>query len=149
MKISAKGEYALRAVNYLSLHYGQGYIQLREIADQERIPLKFLEQILLTLKNAGYLKSRSGPGGGYFLTRSPAEVTVAQIIECMNLSASPLECLDGCGELECSRQANGSTCDLQWLWRDIRAETIKILENTTFQDICDRKAKAGAGKEAG
>ena len=142
MKISAKGEYALRAVNYLAFHYGEGFIQLKVIALEEGIPVKFLEQILLALKRAGYLKSRSGPGGGYYLSRHPSEVTVAQIMESMDVSASPLDCLDGCEEYECSKQDEGSACDLRWLWRDIRKQTVRILENTTFQDIRDRKARA-------
>lgn len=129
----------------MAVHYGQGYIQLKEIALQERIPLKFLEQILTALKNAGYLKSRSGPGGGYYLGRHPSEVTVAQIIETMDVSTAPVECLNDCAQFECAKSREGEFCDLRWLWEDIREETIKILENTTLQDICDRKVKATRG----
>lgn len=143
MKISVKGEYALRAVNYLALRYGQGYIQLKEIAHREGIPLKFLEQILIALKNDGYLKSKSGPGGGYYLNRHPAEVTVAQIVESMDVSTSPVDCLNECEKFDCGKQREGEFCGLRWLWQDIKEETIKILENTTFQDICDRRPTAG------
>jgi Rrf2 family protein len=144
MKLSAKAEYALRAVNYLALRYGEGYVQLKEIALQEGIPFKFLEQILIALKNAGYLESKSGPGGGYYLRRHPSEVTVAQIIESMEVSTSPVDCLNECEKLECEKQQrHGDYCDLRWLWQDIRQETVKILENTTFQDIRDRSEKTG------
>ncbi len=142
MKISAKGEYALQAVNYLAHKHGQGYIQLKEIALHERIPLKFLEQILTALKNSGILKSRSGPGGGYYLSRPPSEVTVAQVLQSMDLSASPVDCLNECNEFECGKNNERDLCDLRWLWKDIREETVKILESTTFQDIRERKARA-------
>lgn len=150
MKISAKGEYALQAVNYLAHRHGQGYIQLKEIALHERIPLKFLEQILTALKNSGILKSRSGPGGGYYLNRHPSEVTVAQVLKSMDLSTSPVDCLNKCKEFECGKNGERDLCDLRWLWQDIREETVKILENTTFQDIRDRKAEASrSGRTVG
>jgi Rrf2 family protein len=149
MKISAKAEYALRAVNYLAHRYGEGYIQLKEISGHEGIPLKFLEQILTTLKNAEILESKSGPGGGYYLGKHPSEVTVARIIETMDVSTSPVDCLNECDEFECVKNRGGDACGLRWLWQDIKEETIKILENTTIQDLCDRKAKAPQGTGGG
>ncbi len=136
MWISAKGEYALRAVLHLASSYGQGFVRIEDISKAQRIPMKFLEQILLVLKKAGYLKSKRGSGGGYFLTKKPEEIHLAEIIRTMEVSLAPVDCIS---ENTCAPCAQESSCDFQWLWRDIKAKTVSILEKTTFQDVCDKR----------
>lgn len=138
MWISAKGEYALRAVLHLASNYGQGFVRIQDISREQRIPIKFLEQILLILKNAGYLESKRGSGGGYFLTRRPGEIHLAEIIRTMEVSLAPVDCIS---EKTCSPCDQESSCDFQWLWRDIKAKTVSILEKTTFQDVCDKRKR--------
>ena len=138
MWISAKVEYALRAVLHLASNYGQGFVRIQDIAQEQRIPLKFLEQILLILKNAGYLKSKRGSGGGYFLTKRPEEIHLAEIIQTMEVSLSPVECIGDKSSVVCDQEA---WCEFQWLWRDIAAKTVSILEKTTFQDLCDKRKR--------
>lgn len=136
MWISAKVEYALRAVLHLASNYGQGFVRIQDIAQEQRIPIKFLEQILLILKNAGYLESKRGSGGGYFLTKRPEEIHLAEIIRTMEVSLSPVECISGKRSVVCEQE---DCCDFQWLWRDIMAKTVSILEKTTFQDLCNKR----------
>ncbi|MDE3019493.1 MAG: Rrf2 family transcriptional regulator, partial [Nitrospirota bacterium] len=80
MKFSKKGEYALRALLELTAHLPPALLQRHEIAERQNIPIEFLEQILLTLKNAGLLTSKRGVNGGYSLLKSPEEITLGQVI---------------------------------------------------------------------
>lgn len=80
MKLSKRSEYGIKAAVRLAIAYGNGYLQSREIADQEGLPAKFLESILLALRSSGLLESKVGAGGGYRLTRSPEDIPVAEVI---------------------------------------------------------------------
>lgn len=91
MKLSAKTEYALLAMIFLSEKYGSGFLKISDIADNKKIPRKFLEQILLSLKRAGYLKSRRGADGGYKLAISPSKITLAEIIRLFDGPLAPVE----------------------------------------------------------
>lgn len=142
MKISAKAEYALRAVTYLASRYGEGSVPIHDIAQQKGIPLKFLEQILLQLKAAGYAASKRGAKGGYRLARDPKGITLAEIVRLMEISLAPVSCIPQCRPPEepcgCAR---ADACDLGWVWRDIYTYTASLLENVTFQDVCEQKGK--------
>ncbi|HUU50633.1 MAG TPA: Rrf2 family transcriptional regulator [Nitrospinota bacterium] len=133
MRISAKGEYALRALHYLSLNYGKGLIHIKDIAENQKIPLKFLEGILLKLKNAGYLSSKRGARGGYFLAKPPGSINIAEIMRSMDIPLTPIDCVNDNASNLCDHKEN---CDLIWLWRDIKNKVEEILENTTFEDLC-------------
>ncbi|MFQ5521628.1 MAG: RrF2 family transcriptional regulator, partial [Candidatus Methylomirabilia bacterium] len=76
MRISSRGEYAIRAMVDLALHHNKGLIPIQEIAERQRIPQSYLEQVLLLLKRAGFLTSKRGSAGGYHLRQSPSEITV-------------------------------------------------------------------------
>jgi Rrf2 family protein len=80
MKITKKGEYAMRALVDLALNYDRGMRQIQDIVREERIPEKFLEQILVVLKNGGFVHSKRGIGGGYFLNKPPEEISLGEII---------------------------------------------------------------------
>jgi Rrf2 family cysteine metabolism transcriptional repressor len=135
MKMSRKGEYALRAMIFLSLNYGLGPVRIQEIAERERIPKKFLEQILLELKNAGLLESRRGAGGGYRLIKSPKEVTLAQVVRIIDGPLAPVGCVSQLAHVRCPQQAS---CGLYGVMLDVRNAIANVLEGVTFADICKR-----------
>lgn len=135
MKISKKGEYALRAMIYLALNYDKGTVQIRDIARRENIPEKFLEQILLTLKKAGLLQSRQGIGGGYSLIRPPNEISLAEVIRIIDGPLAPLSCVSQWAYVKCPEEQN---CGLYSVMLDVRNTIASMLENLTFEDVCKR-----------
>lgn len=137
MKLSRKGEYALRAILYLSLNYQGDPVRIQEIADNEKIPVKFLEQILLELKKAGLLKSRRGAGGGYSLLKPPGEINLAQVIRIIDGPLAPLPCVSEWAYVRCPEEEN---CGLYNVLREVRNAIAQILEAVTFEDVC-RKTK--------
>jgi Rrf2 family cysteine metabolism transcriptional repressor len=135
MRLSTKGEYASRAMLELSLRYDQGPLHVREISEAQVIPRRFLEQILLLLKRAGYLKSRKGQKGGYALAKPPSAITVAEVIRVMDGPLAPIDCVSVMAHEPCPME---TTCGLRWLWKDVRDSVAGILERTTFADLVKR-----------
>ncbi|MEN6312443.1 MAG: Rrf2 family transcriptional regulator [Acidobacteriota bacterium] len=149
MRLSTKGEYASRAMLELSLRYDQGPLHSREISKAQNIPRRFLDQILLLLKRAGYLKSRKGQKGGYVLARPPAAISVAEVIRVMDGPLAPIDCVSVMAHEACPME---TTCGLRWLWKDVRDAVARIMEQTTFADLVMKtllpKQNAPAGKPA-
>ena len=135
MKLSKKGEYAVRALMALSLNYDTGMMQIHDIVRQEAIPEKFLEQILLLLKNAGFLQSKRGVGGGYFLNRPPHEITLGQVIRLVDGPLAPISCVSKTAHVACAKE---SVCGLCRVMLDVRNATAEILDHITFADVCNR-----------
>lgn len=135
MKISKKGEYALKAMISLSLNYRSGPVAIKEIAEREKIPKKFLEQILLELKKAGLLESSRGAGGGYSLIKPPQEITLARVIRVVDGPLAPLSCVSKLAYVSCPEE---KSCGLYSVMRDVRNAVAKILEGITFADVCRR-----------
>ncbi len=132
MKLSTKGEYASRAMLELSLHYPHRALHIREISEAQDIPPRFLEQILLLLKRTGYLKSKKGPKGGYFLAKPPSQITVAEIIRVMDGPLAPIDCVSVTAHEPCPREEH---CGLRLLWKEVRDAVASILERTSFEDL--------------
>jgi Rrf2 family cysteine metabolism transcriptional repressor len=132
MRLSTKGEYASRAMLELSLHYNEGALHIRDISRSQHIPERFLEQILLLLKRAGYLRSKKGQGGGYFLSKPPSEISVAEVIRVMDGPLAPIDCVSVTAHEICPME---DSCGLRWLWKDVRDSVARILERTTFADL--------------
>jgi Rrf2 family cysteine metabolism transcriptional repressor len=139
MRLSTKGEYASRAMLELALHHPTGPLHIRTISAAQEIPERFLEQILLLLKRAGYLRSKKGPNGGYSLAKPPAEITVAEIIRVMDGPLAPIDCVSVTAHEICSRE---KFCGLRWLWKECRDVLADILERTTFGDLAARTKSA-------
>src|ERR1700693_5162356 len=99
MRISTKGDYATRAMQHLALHYNEGPIQIEEIARRQHLPVRYLEQILLSLKRAGFLESKRGVSGGYYLAKHPREITLGAIIRATEGPIIPIFCV-GSGKRE-------------------------------------------------
>ena len=135
MKLSTKGEYASRAMLELALRYDEGPLHIRDISAAQEIPERFLEQILLLLKRAGYLRSKKGPNGGYFLAKPPSRISVAEVIRVMDGPLAPIDCVSVTAHEICPCERG---CGLKGLWKEIRDAVATILERTTFDDLVDR-----------
>ena len=142
MRLSTKGEYASRAMLELARRYQDGPIHSREISKAQEIPQNFLEQILLLLKRAGYLRSRKGRNGGYVLAKPPGEISVAEVIRVMDGPLAPIDCVSVMAHEACPMEG---TCGLRWLWKDVRDAVAEILEKTTFADLVSRKEPSADG----
>ena len=138
MRLSTKGEYASRAMLELSVRYDEGPLHGHDISKAQKIPLRFLEQILLQLKRAGHLKSRKGRDGGYQLSKPPSEITVAEVIRVMDGPLAPIDCVSVMAHEPCPMEG---TCGLQWLWKEVRDSVAEILERTTFAELVDKSGR--------
>ena len=135
MKVSTKGDYATRAMQDLALHYDQGPIQIEDIAKRQHLPVRYLEQILLSLKRAGYLESKRGVNGGYYLAKHPREVTLGAIVRATEGPIIPIFCV-GSGKREiCIEEPH---CCLRDIWVDVRDAVTKIVDQITLEDLCRR-----------
>ena len=135
MKISQKGLYALQALMMLARRYDQGAIRIRDIAYEENLPEKFLELILLELKNARLLESVRGAKGGYRLRRPPSEVRLSEVIRLVDGPLAPF------GDADQLRELIDSDADHRPLYQvflDVRNAAVKILDNTTLADLINR-----------
>ena len=134
--LSKKSQYAFQALILLTERYQQGPVLISEIARKKRIPLKFLENILLELKNEGILDSKKGKGGGYFLTKDPAKVKVATIIRLVNGPIAMLPCASLYFYDRC-RNCNEGSCGLHDMMVEVRDASLKILEGRSLKDLVD------------
>lgn len=149
MRLSKRGEYGLKAMIQLASEGPQPHrLPIKEIAEHEQIPIKFLEQILLTLKNAGLLGSRAGVGGGYYLARPPDEITLGQIVRTLDGPLAPIRCVSKMAYEPCVC-ADPDTCGLRLVMLDVRNAIADILDHTTLADVSRRVAEAREAKEAG
>jgi len=135
MRLSTRGQYASRAMLELSLRYGEGPVHIRDISHSQDIPERFLEQILLSLKRNGYLRSKKGPNGGYYLAKPPSEINVAEVIRVLEGPLAPVDCVSVTAHEVCPRE---DYCGLRWLWKEVRDSAAQILERTTFKTLAER-----------
>jgi Rrf2 family protein len=132
MKISQKGLYALQAMMMLARRHNQGAIKIRDIAYEENLPEKFLELILLELKNARMVESVRGAKGGYALRRPPKEIHLSEIIRLID---GPLAPFGDAEQLRTLIDKDHAHRALYQVFLDVRDAAAKILENTTLEDI--------------
>src|SRR3972149_7048838 len=95
MKVSTKGDYGVRALVELAHHYGEGPVQSAEIAARQEIPEPYLDQLLTSLRRAGFIRSVRGPQGGHALIRDPREVKLSEVMTALEGSLAPIACLEG------------------------------------------------------
>ncbi len=144
MRLSKRGEYGLRAMIYLASRDSENeVIQIKEIAEHEQIPSKFLEQILLTLKNAGLLNSKMGVGGGYYLARPPEEITLGHIERVLDGPLAPVRCVSQMAYEPCGCP-DEKTCGLRLIMLDVRNAIAAILDNTSLADVTARIQEASS-----
>lgn len=144
MKVSTKGDYGIRALIELTHHYGEARpMQSGEIAARQNIPESYLEQLLTTLRRAGFIRSVRGPQGGHALVRDPVELKVSEVIEALEGSIMPIDCLD-----EGSPCSKGGGCAQREMWQDVREAILKVLDNTTIGELAelDRVVQPGGAR---
>lgn len=151
MRFSKKSEYALRALLALTEQFGRKLVQRHEIADQQHIPIEFLEQILLALKNAGLLVSRRGMSGGYSLLKPPDNITLGQVIRILDGPLAPIACVSKTAYQKCSdcpyaSDAQDDACPIQGVMLNVRNAISNILDHYTLSDFA--KQTKGNGSHA-
>ncbi len=133
--LSKKTQYAFRALTHLALNYGGQPVRISTIATQQRIPLKFLETILVELKNADLLESKKGKGGGYNLKMSPKKISLATVIRVINGPIALMPCVSLNFYEKCVDCYDEETCGIRKMMIITRDATLKILEKKTLNDI--------------
>ncbi len=132
--LSKRSQYALRALGYLTEKYKSGPVLISEIARKKKIPLKFLENILLELKSIDVLESKKGKGGGYFLKKDPKNVRVADVIRKVNGPIAMLPCVSLYFYERC-KDCDEKHCALHDIMIEVRDATLNILEKRTLVDL--------------
>lgn len=134
MELSCKSEYALLALLELATHYNSGEpLQIRQIAAEQNIPDRYLEQLLATLRRGGLVKSQRGAKGGYVLAREPWKINLLEVVGCLEGSNSNLS------EEETKPKTVESTL-VQEIWTEARQAADLVLQSYTLQDICEQRA---------
>ena len=132
MELSCKSEYALLALLALSIHYAQGEpLQIRQISTQQRIPDRYLEQLLATLRRAGFVKSQRGAKGGYLLAREPWKITLLEIVNCIEgFDAKPVST---------TAEQTTENVVVREVWQSVRQAAEAVLVKHTLQDLVDQR----------
>ena len=147
MRLSKKSEYGLRALIELTAGRGHTPLQRQDIARRQHIPLEYLEQILLRLRNAGLLASRRGVSGGYTLIKSPEEITLGQVIRILDGPLAPIGCVSKTAYQKCADcpYAKKPQCPLQDAMRQVRNAVADVLDNYSLKDFAEGKRKQRPG----
>ena len=133
MKITYKGDYALKAVLDLALHYGEEeeLITARDLAERIDAPVKFFEQVLTELKKGGIVKSKRGNEGGYLLSKAPSQITIGDVVRIIDGPIEPISCVKEC-YTEC---VNMDGCVFRNIWQRVYKATTDIIDHITFEDL--------------
>jgi Rrf2 family transcriptional regulator, cysteine metabolism repressor len=143
MKLSTRGRYGTRALLDLALHRGEEPILLRDISARQQISLPYLEHLIGPLIAAGILRSTKGYKGGISLAKAPEEIKLSEIIQLLEGSTAPVECVDN--PKVCSRSESCVTRDI---WSELKKAMNGVLESTTLQDLVERQKSRAQTKEA-
>lgn len=133
--ISNKTKYGLHALFYLSGKYNKGPVLIADLAREERIPKKFLELILLELKNQGILESKKGKGGGYQLARHPSEIKIGQVVRILDGPLAPVSCVSQTAYKPCKECKDEHHCGIRLVMKDVREAMANILDQTSLKDV--------------
>lgn len=137
--LSKKSKYAINALVYLTHKRDSGPVLISEIAEQQHIPRKFLEAILLDLKRAGILSSKKGKGGGYYLLKDPAEVNLAEVMRLFDGAIAFLPCVTHKYYERCEECADEEICGIREVFLTLRNQTVALLKGSTLLQIVDRE----------
>ncbi len=137
MKLSTRGEYALRALLVLGLDYGPHVVRIQTISDEQHIPKRFLEQILNDLKSAGVVESKRGISGGYRLARRPEDVTLAAVIRHVEGALAPVSCVSERFYEKCTCP-DEARCAIRSVMKEARDAVVKVMERVTVAELCER-----------
>jgi len=134
MRLSTKGRYGARAMLDLALNSGEGPVLLREIARRQEVSEKYLEHSITTLRKAGLVRSIRGARGGYVLAKLPSQIRLSEIMEVLEGSMAPVECVDD--PQVCQR---AQLCVTRDIWAEMKEAIDNILESITLQDMVERQ----------
>jgi len=137
MKLSLRGEYALRALVVLGLNYDQPVVRIQTISEHQNIPKRFLEQILNELKSGGFVRSKRGMTGGYRLAQRPEEITLAAVVRHVEGALAPVRCVSKGFYQECSCP-DETRCAIRSVMKEIRDAVVEIAERITVAELCQR-----------
>jgi Rrf2 family cysteine metabolism transcriptional repressor len=137
MKLSLRGEYALRALLVLGLHHEESVLSIQTISAQQNIPKRFLEQILNDLKSLGVVASKRGISGGYRLSRPPQFITLASVVRHIEGPLAPVNCVSERFYEKCSCP-DEARCAIRSVMKEVREAIVKILETVTLAQLCER-----------
>ena len=130
MKITYKGDYALKAILDLALNYGR-VVTIHDLAKRADIPIKFLEQVLLDLKRGGFVESRRGKVGGYLLVKPPSQIKLGEVVRFIDGPIEPINCVErgyaGCSDIY--------KCAFRSVWKQVTVAISGIIDNITFEDL--------------
>jgi Rrf2 family transcriptional regulator, cysteine metabolism repressor len=135
--VSQKCQYAIRAVFELAKRNGGGPVKIKDIAEAQAIPPRFLEIILNQLRRSGFVHSRRGATGGYFLVRQPESMTVGEIVRFVEGPLAPVACMTDKTAGACSLDGHCAFIDM---WRQVAAAISEVYDNTSFQNLVDNAA---------
>ena len=147
MMFSTRAEYGVRVMVELARHGANGdreCVSLSEIADGDGLPLAYLEHLAARLRKAGLVESRRGARGGYLLARPAEEISMAEVVEALEGSIAPIECIsEGAdGHLVCTRETETDhVCPTKLLWTRVRGSVVRTLEETRLSDLVQEKPK--------
>lgn len=144
MRITMKGDYGLRAMIDLAAHYGEGPVPSATIASRQRIPEHFLDQLLITLRRAGLLKSQRGPQGGHMLARPPEQISMGDVIVALEGNVAPMECLPTPSVCQLS-----PGCAIREVWAQVEEFAQQLLARTTLQRLAERHQVPGQTHDGG
>lgn len=139
MLVTQKNQYAIRAIYELAHRRGQGPIKIADIAKAQAIPIRFLEVILSQLKRSGWLKSKRGYEGGYKLLKSPAEISIGDVLRFMEKSSKPVSCSSCVTKSNCPFDGQ---CVFMPLWDRVERAITSVYDETSFQDLLEDQASA-------
>jgi len=135
MKISYKGDYALKTLLELAVNYNKGVVPIQELAKKGDIPDKFLEQVLLSLKKGGFVDSKRGVSGGYFLAKAPERITLGEVIRFIEGSVEPVACVGRKTYEECK---DFKACVFRDIWGQIHVAISFVIDTITFAELVRR-----------
>lgn len=137
MKISFKGDYAIKIILDLSINYGNDRIQIKDISKRQDIPFKYLQQLVLQLRDAGYIKTKKGAKGGISLAKPPKNITLGEIIEVVEGTLSPIACINNLSPVNCKDVNN---CVLRPIWIKVKNAIENIVNDITFEELAKKFA---------
>ena len=140
MRLSRRSEYGLRALVDLVDHQGEGPTALAALAERNRLPVKFLEQIMATLKHAGIVRTTLGTHGGYAMAAQPSSVSIGRIVRLLDGALAPLPCVSLRYYEPCSCP-DEATCSLRDVMIDVRDSILEILDKETLADLAARQGR--------
>jgi Rrf2 family protein len=141
-QLSKRTQYSLRALYALTRKFGEGPVLITTLAETETIPKKFLEQILVSLKSAGFVSSKKGKGGGYVLAQPPEKITIGAVIRAIEGPLAPLPCASETRFKKCDECVDIQTCGTRIVMRQVRDAMAAILDETTLQMVCKKVEEA-------